>query len=482
MSEENTLPATKPTLPGPPKDEEPLSPRWDKITKMIVWMILLGIFIFLVSRFNNYLNLVITAFLISILVQPLAKLLHRYLRLSWRLAVVLVYFIIFSFLIFLVARSGVFILDQVRSFMDTWKVSVLPFIESLSEMPLHLGPFSFQLPKLDTNFLVNTIQERLLPLAGQAPGAVGKTVSVLGGFLFNFFLTFMVSLFITSESETTNGRFFQIKIPGYEYDIKRMGRELTNTWSAFIRGEFIIIGAAILIYSTLLGVLGLPNFVVLGIIAGLGRLVPYLGAWVGWLTFGFTAFFMKTNIFGVKPIVFALIVVAIALFIDSILDNVLTPRVMGNALEVHPAAILIAALVMANLFGLLGIVLAAPVLASLKLFLRYVLRKLMDQDPWEGISYYQKPKRSALAKLIKRNTTLARWFNAIANKVSEFFDRIAESIKSLFKKIALNNGIKARKAAKDQREKQENETSAKASKPKPKQKANSDKIEQNRNS
>jgi hypothetical protein len=55
---------------------------------------------------------------------------------------------------------------------------------------------------------------------------------------------------------------------------------------------------------------------------------------------------------------------------------------MSDALKVHPAAVLVAALVAANLLGIIGIMLAAPVLASLKLFLNYTVYKMIDQDPW----------------------------------------------------------------------------------------------------
>jgi hypothetical protein len=49
---------------------------------------------------------------------------------------------------------------------------------------------------------------------------------------------------------------------------------------------------------------------------------------------------------------------------------------------VHPAAVLVAAIIAANLIGIIGLLLAAPVLATLKLLAGYTLRKLLDQDPW----------------------------------------------------------------------------------------------------
>jgi predicted PurR-regulated permease PerM len=55
---------------------------------------------------------------------------------------------------------------------------------------------------------------------------------------------------------------------------------------------------------------------------------------------------------------------------------------MGRSLGVHPAAVLVVAIIAANLIGLIGLILAAPVLASATLIGRYIMRKLLDRDPW----------------------------------------------------------------------------------------------------
>jgi predicted PurR-regulated permease PerM len=58
------------------------------------------------------------------------------------------------------------------------------------------------------------------------------------------------------------------------------------------------------------------------------------------------------------------------------------PKFHGDTLGLHPAAVLVAALVALRLIGFVGLVLAAPVLASLVLVSRYFIRKLLDQDTW----------------------------------------------------------------------------------------------------
>ena len=70
------------------------------------------------------------------------------------------------------------------------------------------------------------------------------------------------------------------------------------------------------------------------------------------------------------------------ILIDQIFDNLVTPRMFARALHVHPAAVLIAALIAASFLGLLGIIIAAPMLATVTLFWRYMLQKMLDLDPW----------------------------------------------------------------------------------------------------
>jgi predicted PurR-regulated permease PerM len=68
--------------------------------------------------------------------------------------------------------------------------------------------------------------------------------------------------------------------------------------------------------------------------------------------------------------------------LDQVFDYLVVPRFFNTALGVHPAALLVAAIIAAGLLGVVGLVLAAPVLATMMLFSRYVVRKMFDLDPW----------------------------------------------------------------------------------------------------
>jgi predicted PurR-regulated permease PerM len=77
-----------------------------------------------------------------------------------------------------------------------------------------------------------------------------------------------------------------------------------------------------------------------------------------------------------------ILVLGLAWLLDQIFDQYVQPRFMGRSLRIHPAAILIAAIIAFQWLGIIGLVLAAPVLATVTLFFRYALRKLFDLDPW----------------------------------------------------------------------------------------------------
>jgi Mg2+/Co2+ transporter CorB len=79
------------------------------------------------------------------------------------------------------------------------------------------------------------------------------------------------------------------------------------------------------------------------------------------------------------------LIVGCAWMTDLVMDNVIVPRLMGNALRVHPAAVMVSALVALNLLGVIGVVLAAPVLATVQLIFEYTMAKLLDQNPWDRI-------------------------------------------------------------------------------------------------
>lgn len=412
----------------PPESNSPL---WGWGTKLIVGVLLVVGFLALLIRFNEYFKMLLVAFLLSFLLSPVCNLLRKGLRINWRVSVAIVYILLAGLIFWGLARGGTGLAVQVQNLFQTLIDNVdniTELLERWSSQAIAIGPFTFTTPQLNFELLGEWISESLQPIVSQAGNIATTVVGRVGGFVFNLAITYMVSFFITSESDGVRERIINISIPGYEEDFQRLGQEVGKIFNSFIRGEFIVVSIAILIYSVYLGFMGLPYFFVLALIAGLGRFIPYIGAGIGWVAFFIGALLQNPTPYGLTPVIYALLVVGIAFIIDMLLDQLLMPRVMGNSLQVHPAAIMISALVGAQLMGILGVILAAPAFATLKLFLRYTSRKLFDQDPWEGMQYYQKPKEPALLKglrviWVKIFTFIEKPFCKVRDWFKELFNR-----------------------------------------------------------
>jgi predicted PurR-regulated permease PerM len=371
------------------------SPRWSSQTKLVVALSVIAILAVLVINFRHIVGPLLMAFIISYLFYPLVSRIRRSTKISWRLSVGLLYLFILVLVLGLLTWGGITIVEQIQSLISfvNQTITELPnLIEQLSHTTVTIGPFVWNASNLDLSTLGTQFLNVTQPVISQM-GSLFKTfassaASLVGWVLF----VLLVSFFIMSETEGDPARLINIKLPGYNEDFRRLGLELGHIWNAFLRGQLIIIGITIIIYTILLGILGVKYFYVLALLAGMARFVPYVGPAIAWTTLGLVAYFQGYTIFGLSPLVYALICVGVALLTDNIIDQMISPRLMADSLRVHPAAVMVTALIAASLLGLIGVMLAAPVLATCKLFLDYMVNKLFDLDPWANMQTVPPPK------------------------------------------------------------------------------------------
>jgi len=371
------------------------SPRWNSQTKLVVALSSVAILGVLVINFRHIVGPLLLAFILSYLFYPLVSRVRHSIKLPWRLAVVVLYLIILVLLLGLLTWGGITIVEQIQSLIAfvNQTITELPgFIDQLSHTTIAIGPFVWDTRNLDLsavgNQILNIIQPMLSQMGGVFTTFASSAASLIGWVLF----VLLVSFFILSETEGEPGRLINIKIPGYNEDFRRMSIELGHIWNAFLRGQLIIIAFTIFVYTILLGVLGVKYFYVLALLVGMARFVPYVGPAIAWATLGLVAYFQGYTIFGLSPLVYAMVCVGISILTDNIIDNMVSPRLMADTLRVHPAAVMVTALIAASLLGLIGVMLAAPVLATCKLFLDYVVNKLFDIDPWANMKTVPPPK------------------------------------------------------------------------------------------
>jgi len=376
-----------------------LSPRWSNTTKLIVGLSFLAIIGYLFNRFQTLLAPLLITFILTYLMYPPSSWLMRKLKMNWRLSVTVCFLLLLLIILGLLTWGGLAIVEQGQSlilFLEKAIEDLPTTIQNFLNTPLSIGPYKFELYRVNLESISSQITSAIQPALGNLGNILGQiasgTATTIGWMLF----VMMMAYFILSETGGEPDRIFHFDIPGYQDDFEKIGILLNRVWNAFLRGQFLIIVFVIIVYSILFGAVGLRYFFGLAIIAGLTRFLPYIGPLIAWTTYGLVAFFQGNTIFGLSPLTYAIFIMVLAWLTDVIIDNFVSTRVMADALSVHPASILVAALIGANLLGVAGMILAAPVLATLQLFFRYVLRKMFDKDPWEGVDFEPHKKETGI--------------------------------------------------------------------------------------
>jgi predicted PurR-regulated permease PerM len=378
-----------------PLNNESLSPRWPSGTKLVVSLTLAAILIVLVMRFRNIIGPLLITFILAYLIYPIAVRLTRKLRLKWQVTVTLLYLLLILVLVGLLTWGGVALAQQIQSlisFIEKSLVLLPDFLNSISTKVIVIGTLKIDFSQYGLSNIGTQILNAIQPLLGKMGSLVGLIAGGAAEVIGWLFFVLLVSYFILVESGGISGRFFNINLPGITADLRRMSAELGRIWNAFVRGQFLIILRTFLVDAILLSILGVRYTLGLALLAGFARFVPYVGPGIAWTTFGLVSYFQGSHPFGINPLIYTIIVVGVSLLTDILLDNLVATRILARALKIHPAAVLVAALILANLIGFIGIVLASPVVATMKLFLRYTIRKLFDLDPWEGLEEEETPR------------------------------------------------------------------------------------------
>jgi predicted PurR-regulated permease PerM len=319
----------------------------------------------------------------------------------------LIYLVFVILVIGLAFWGGVGLIQQIESLIVTIQQAInnLPgFITDLSGKVYHFGPFLLDFSKFDWGSYGQQILSYVQPTLGRLTNLVAtlatSAASTLGWTAFVLF----VSYFILFESGDLRGRIIPIEIPGYAEDIRRLNNQLGRIWNAFLRGQMIIFLASTVAYTLVFSLLGMRFAIGLGLLSGFANFLPYIGPAISWIVIGLVTYFQGANPLGLVPLGYAAVSVLVAIVIQQIFSLV-TTLIMAESLKVNPAIVLIATIIAADLFGLLGLFIAAPLVATLRLFGQYVFRKIFDMDPWPAEAEIPTKKRPRL----RFNTIKKRW-------------------------------------------------------------------------
>jgi predicted PurR-regulated permease PerM/GNAT superfamily N-acetyltransferase len=362
-----------------------ISPRWSTTTKFIVMLAILAVVAFLLLRFQGVIAPLILAVILAYLLNPIVTALAKFSRLSRTLAILLVYLILILLLLGLVSGAGLLIQQQFSGILSTALTfinSIPTRINSLSSKPDQLGPFTLDLSKTDAtalqNELIPTARDWIGRITNWMTGAASETATTMAwaGFVF------IISYYLIHDMNAMEKGVLRLVPEESQKDAQRLLADLGPIWNAFLRGQLLlslIMGSA---FGLVMSLLGLRYALVIALMAALMEFVPVIGPYLTAGTTILIALFQPFNWLGFSPTVYTLCVAAAALLLQQLEANFLSPRVMGRQLRMHPAILITGAFVGASLMGIPGLLLSGPILATTRLFGRYVHAKLFNLPPW----------------------------------------------------------------------------------------------------
>jgi len=351
------------------------APRWSPALKRIIVGLLIAAGIYVLYRAGDIVRPFLWAAILGYILLPVVRAFEKRLtnHRGWAAAIVFV-------VLLLVIAGGVRFLaplavDQAQNFQRTLPTLIANAQNTLAETLDQIGA------------------EDLVPIVfgpvATAPIEVSRNVANLAvpfivgfsHFLLEFLVFLIGTFFFLRDWPRLIDWMRRMVPPTSRHELLPLGEQVSILLSRYVRGQLllvVIMSAATTIGLTLFGV---PFSLLLGLVTGVLEVIPIIGP----ITAGAIACLValgNPNPFGWSQLVYVGAIALMYTILRHAEDYFVIPLVIGRIVRLHPALVIFALLSGGAVFGLIGVVLAVPVAATLRLVLIYVSAKLRDEDPF----------------------------------------------------------------------------------------------------
>ena len=352
------------------------SSQWNRTAKLVVVVSLIVLALLAVYLFRGILLPVIMAVVLAYILKPLVDLLDKRVGLPRTLATLLVYAFLLVGLVVTLATVVPFAVNQVtRLNLDAQRL-VNDLVDFLSQ-PITIFHYTFSAQSL-VGDLRGTLQTLLRPFATQTFSLVLNVASSL----FWILAILVISFYLVRDGDRLRTFLDRAAPPDYVAELRRLREDVNSVWKAFLRGQMVLAVAVGTAVWLLMMIVGLPNAELMGLLAGLLEVVPNFGPILATIPALLIALFQGSTYLPLSHFWFAVLVVGLYVLVQQLESAFLVPRIMGRRMQLPPVVVFIGVLAGGLIAGVLGILLASPVLGSARVLLKYVYAKLLDQEPF----------------------------------------------------------------------------------------------------
>ncbi len=257
-------------------------------------------------------------------------------------------------------------LAVVKTYIETFHASFEKWMPMLKEW----------MPLLESKDVVHAFNERLQVIATdlfkETPRLVGQ---LLSGLTFFVIVPFVLFFFLGESRRIKRAIIEQVPNRYFELVLNLLHR-IDRQLGSYMRGMVLSVLIVSLLSITGLYIIGLEHFLLIGLLAGLANVIPYMGPAIGIIA-GVVAAVLQYSALSFGVVIPVIIVFAIVQLVDNVF---VAPMVVGRSVNLHPLLVIFAVLVGSELFGAVGMLLAVPTTAVIKVSVRTIY------EGWRGYS------------------------------------------------------------------------------------------------
>ena len=392
--------ASDPTKSGSKVYPEGPYHRWDTATKRIVAVIGLLFLALVLYEFRGLLSPLVLSVLLAFILNPVIDFLEGPIGMHRGAASALIFIVLVIIMLGILA-APVTAVPSVQRAIISAQLDLRQIIDDINAFlgrEIEIAGFTF-----DLSFVAEELSAALRRFVESlAQGALDVVVGVASG-VFRVIFILIVAFYLVRDAHRIAEQMVELAPPGYREDALRLRQEIVWVWNAFLRGQLLlatVVGVTVGLVTTGLG-LSYPW--ALGIVAGILEVVPNIGPTLAAIPAVLLALINGSAFIPLGNFWFAVLVAGTYAVIQLIENNLLVPRILGHTLDLHPLAVLIAVLAGGQLAGILGILLAAPTLATFRVLGRYILYRLYDRDPFvESIAEEEKEAPRSKPTMVRK--------------------------------------------------------------------------------
>lgn len=287
-------------------------------------------------------------------------------KVSRKLATFVVYLVLIFLIILILALivpEFIAQLNELIKKIPSLLTSVNTFISDLFKS---LSSSNFDTSTMKDN-LLESINKFVNDLTTNNLSGLASTLSSSIKFISNIFLGIIIGIYLSLDFFKVN-KYFRMIIPKkYHEDLKILKKSFNTMLRSYVNGT--LLSCLFVFIFTLIGLLfsGISSPLLFAIFCALTNIIPYFGPYIGAIPVVVVGFAM-----GPVTGIICLITVLIVQFVDG---NILNPIIVGKAVSLHPITIMLSLLIFEYFFGIMGMILAAPIVATLKIIFQHFNEK-----------------------------------------------------------------------------------------------------------